>query len=241
MPNEPGFPDAANRMGSFALLVYSCVLVLSSIIVPQISHYLELLLGNFGKRWFGVRAMWTWSNFYFGALMLSTYFVKDVKQATTLIALEGIAFAVAMWAPFALIGQECAYLEARRARSYDDDDDDAAAADEAEVHSEGQSGVEEEEVQNFIIRQASSSDKKGNSIADVGIVLGIHNIYIVMPQFISIFISTCIFAWFGYKEETMGSLTAEQNEPIGFTLRVGGASSIIAAVLSLFYWNDRIR
>jgi solute carrier family 45 protein 1/2/4 len=62
---------------------------------------------------------------------------------------------------------------------------------------------------------------------DAGIVLGIHNIYIVMPQFISTF--TCSLLFKIADHQANGSPVDEY----GLVLRVGGIAAIFAGFLSL--------
>lgn len=52
---------------------------------------------------FMLRNVWTGGLLLFGLLMMSTFFVKKVWQATLVIALVGISWAIACWVPFAII------------------------------------------------------------------------------------------------------------------------------------------
>ncbi|KAJ1980180.1 hypothetical protein H4R33_005546 [Dimargaris cristalligena] len=70
-----------------------------------------------------------------------------------------------------------------------------------------------------------------------GIILGIHNMFVVMPQFLISFVSSIIFALF---ESGSNSAEAGAHEPadnnavtIGWILRIGGVASLVAAYLSL--------
>jgi solute carrier family 45, member 1/2/4 len=52
---------------------------------------------------FMLRNIWTGGLLLFGLLMMSTFFVNTVFQATIVISLVGISWAIACWVPFALI------------------------------------------------------------------------------------------------------------------------------------------
>ncbi|WVW79703.1 hypothetical protein I302_101673 [Kwoniella bestiolae CBS 10118] len=52
---------------------------------------------------FMLRNIWTAGLLLFGILMGSTFFIKKVWQATVMIALVGICWAIACWVPFAII------------------------------------------------------------------------------------------------------------------------------------------
>jgi solute carrier family 45, member 1/2/4 len=52
---------------------------------------------------FMLRNVWTGGLLLFGLLMMSTFFVKTVWQATLVVALVGVSWAIACWVPFAII------------------------------------------------------------------------------------------------------------------------------------------
>lgn len=52
---------------------------------------------------FILRNIWTSALFLFSLLMFTTFFITKVWQATVMIALVGICWAVACWVPFAII------------------------------------------------------------------------------------------------------------------------------------------
>ncbi|KAJ1730047.1 hypothetical protein LPJ61_003228, partial [Coemansia biformis] len=102
-----------------------------------------------------------------------------------------------------------------------------------------------------------------------GTILGIHNMYVVFPQFVINAISTLIFAWLGGGAGS-NTRTASSNSPtrsvefmamdavfarlsggadvggggdvIGLVLRIGGTSALVAAAMtSLLFDRQRIR
>lgn len=52
---------------------------------------------------FMLRNIWTGGLLLFGGLMMSTFFVATVWQATIVVALVGVSWAIACWVPFAII------------------------------------------------------------------------------------------------------------------------------------------
>jgi solute carrier family 45 protein 1/2/4 len=218
LPNEPGFPDAANRTGSLALLLNALVMLLFSILGPQFHHASRYFV-SFPRilQVFSVPAIWTYSHLVLAALLLSTLLVKDVNHAMLLLALMGIPFAVALWAPFAMIGQECARILAIRNRdglhhSIQEDDDSVEDDGQTIYSSVGGS------------RPASLHTNASRYAIDGGTVLGLHNVFIVLPQFVSVLLSTLVFS-------------TDLIEPIGVVLRIGAGSALFAALLSLRLWK----
>ncbi|KAJ2800141.1 hypothetical protein H4R20_004170 [Coemansia guatemalensis] len=97
-------------------------------------------------------------------------------------------------------------------------------------------------------------------------ILGIHNMYVVFPQFVINAISSLIFAWLGRGSTTDSDpdsgnsvrsvefmamdavLTifsgdiGNRNEAIGSVLRIGGVSALIAAAMTYFLFDrQRVR
>ncbi|KAF9378944.1 hypothetical protein BGX21_002772, partial [Mortierella sp. AD011] len=97
------------------------------------------------------------------------------------------------------------------------------------------------------IRSSSSSSSAGQSptgspeASSAGALLGIHNIYIVLPQFLVSFLSSLVFAAIEPRPQDDGGDQADQPgnpETIGVMLRIGGVMAGIAAVLSLRLWKQ---
>ena len=62
---------------------------------------------------FFLRNIWTGALLLFTFLTMMTVFVTKVWQAIILVSLVGICWAVACWAPFAIIMEVCIYTLAR--------------------------------------------------------------------------------------------------------------------------------
>jgi solute carrier family 45 protein 1/2/4 len=50
--------------------------------------------------------VWRCSHVLFAVAMLSTFFVTTVRGATVVVMVTGVPWACAMWAPFAIVGEE---------------------------------------------------------------------------------------------------------------------------------------
>lgn len=93
-------------------------------------------------------------------------------------------------------------------------------------------------------QHASSSTGSNSEATSAGALLGIHNIYIVLPQFLVSFLSSVVFAAIEPKGQGGGGAgsqdTAEASNPdtIGVILRFGGVMAGIAALLSLRLWKQ---
>ncbi|KAF9945925.1 hypothetical protein BGZ70_003489 [Mortierella alpina] len=89
----------------------------------------------------------------------------------------------------------------------------------------------------------SSPAGPGSEAASAGALLGIHNIYIVLPQFLVSFLSSLVFAAIEPDAQQQGdtSPVSEQTgdpDTIGVMLRFGGVMAGIAALLSVKLWKQ---
>jgi solute carrier family 45 protein 1/2/4 len=73
--------------------------------------------------------------------------------------------------------------------------------------------------------QANSHNQSNNSPPAAGVLLGIHNMYIVLPQFLVTFFSSIIFRILESSEES--------TDTIGIILRVGAVMAGVAGLISL--------
>ncbi|KAJ2609441.1 hypothetical protein EV177_004462, partial [Coemansia sp. RSA 1804] len=114
--SDPDFAERATRAGSFALFLYSIASLGFSMVLP-------VFVGDEGEQqqeedsgvWgigaliaslrVSLRTMWRLSLLAMCGILLLTYFVSDVRGATVLIVLMAFPWSLAMWAPFALVGE----------------------------------------------------------------------------------------------------------------------------------------
>lgn len=158
--------------------------------------------------------IWALSQWFFSLLMFSTWFVDNPWASVTIVGLAGISWGATQWIPFTLLGEYIAYLQDTNSSQQDDieplfEDD----SDTLPTHSS---------LAASFLNENSSSDSPRSLSA--GIVLGIHNVYIVLPQFVSTLMSAAVF-WMSENEDSASAF--------GSVLRIGGAFSIIAGIMAL--------
>ncbi|KAJ9057605.1 hypothetical protein DSO57_1021018 [Entomophthora muscae] len=208
------------RAGAQALLIYSLVSVFSSFILPCLSRstsqaealpgFLETTLvslrivkrreegssDSFFQRLPTVPQMFTFSLVMFGFLMISSILVQSVVGATVIIALCGIPWAVAMWVPYALIGE---FVQSQN-----------SIADYQAL----EGGLEEE-----------NYPESSQESLEAGMILGIHNTSIVIPQLMTSLLASFIF-------QRIGS-----DASVGWLFPLGGVLALFAALLSTRLWK----
>ncbi|RDA92249.1 hypothetical protein CP533_5695 [Ophiocordyceps camponoti-saundersi (nom. inval.)] len=208
----------ATRIGTFALLINAIVSLSTNVFLPLfVTPSLDELKeqeGNVGSfpwaRWLRipgltVKRSWIGSLVLFAGAMFCCPLVSSVEAATALIGVAGITWAMALWAPWAIIGAEINRRDAlartrKRSSGQDatDEDDDAT--------------VTEEEAEN---------DKD-----EAGVVLGIHNMAIAVPQIIATVGSSIIFKLWQKPRGTAG------DRSIGVVMALGGACVLFSVLFA---------
>ncbi|KAG6833887.1 hypothetical protein H0H87_007898 [Tephrocybe sp. NHM501043] len=185
---------------------------------------------------FLLRNIWTGALLLFTALTFSTFFITTVFQATVFISLVGICWAVAMWVPFAIIMETLKEGPAREPT--------AALAARRPSHTRVVStphmprrGVDERQP---LLRRRSfdayENVPEESPIAPMagGTVLGIHNLAIVMPQFIVALVTSAIFRIVD-GGAPVGHLLDDNRyygkTGVGWVLRFGGVCTLLAALI----------
>ncbi|KZT12537.1 MFS general substrate transporter [Laetiporus sulphureus 93-53] len=152
---------------------------------------------------FFLRNIWTGAMILFALITFSTFFITKVWQAVIAVSLVGICWAVACWVPFAII------MEFLKEREHEHAVDGAALAREwarRPSHNRRMSTPAERrrsDVQHehapLLQRRRSFDPNNTEAIADGaelvagGTILGIHNLAIVIPQFVIALVSSAIF------------------------------------------------
>lgn len=170
-----------------------------------------------------LRRTWLFSHVLFATCMFSTFFITSTWAATVVIGFIGISWAVTLWAPFALISAEVAQRDAeRRLNRLQVELDNESGNDHAAVEVD-RVGEEEEDIEAIAPRIIGAERE---STDQAGIVLGLHNVAISMPQILSTFVSSLIFK----------ALQKPRGEPwddsVGWVMRFGGCAAVIAAYLT---------
>lgn len=144
--------------------------------------------------------VYTISHILVGILLVSTLFVQNVTAATFILAFMGIPWAIVLWIPFSLVGEYVSYEDEKRNTT---------------VSAEGST--------------SQDIEHQGDDEFDAGMILGVHNMYIVFPQFAVAIISSFIFAAadaIKNHDSNMSSVT-----PV---LIFGGLMAFVAAAFSRF-------
>ncbi|KAF7355434.1 ANK-REP-REGION domain-containing protein [Mycena sanguinolenta] len=186
---------------------------------------------------FLLRNIWTGALLLFTALTMSTFWVTTVQQATIFIALIGICWSVAMWAPFAIIMELLKDLSAPP----------AALARHPHVRTLSApvagprrgSDVRPDERQPLIRRRSYDAfDANAEEVTPAarvagGTILGVHNLAIVAPQLIVAIATSIIF------KIVDGEANADPNNEntylgkngVAWILRFGGVCTFFGALL----------
>lgn len=201
LPQSPETPidwAQGTRAGSFALLCYSIVSVVAGLVIPAIATRFPNI------KLFSLLNIYTFSHILVGVSLMSTLFVNNVLAATFILALMGVPWAIVLWIPFSLVGEYVSYEDEKRQNS-------------SSITAEGGSSASQQDV------ELQPEDE-----FDAGMILGVHNMYIVFPQFAVAIISSFIFAATDAikQDGSMSSVT-----PV---LIFGGLMAFVAAAFSRF-------
>ncbi|PFH58260.1 hypothetical protein XA68_13929 [Ophiocordyceps unilateralis] len=128
-----------------------------------------------------VKRAWIGSLVLFAVVMFCCPLVNSVEAATGLIGVAGITWAMALWAPWAIIGAEISRRDAlARARKPGDDGRGGPGHGTSTTPGEGAATTEDE------VEDEEADDQ-------AGVVLGIHNMAIAVPQIVATVGSSIIF------------------------------------------------
>lgn len=179
------------RIGSMALTVYSIVTFLSAWILPlfikspeeeTFTHRPPASIAPWIKKLNKIKpdllTAWFCSHLIYSAAMSLAPFAASFRFATVLVAICGLPWTIAMWAPTTFLGVEVNKLGSNG---------DGMGGSYRRL-SVGSSNIE------MTPRDAPPPPPSGNTGELSGVYFGILNIYTTLPQFIGTFMSTVIFA-----------------------------------------------
>lgn len=179
-----------------------------------------------------LRRTWLLSHGLFAGCMFSTFFVSKYPGGSVVIGLVGICWAVALWAPFALISSEVARINLRRrlhrrraaptgARPASSSGSYSPVHGEEEDEDAG--SVDENNIEDGRVKSANEEDE---NLTQAGIILGLHNVAISFPQIFSSLICSAIFK---AAQKPRGE---PWDDSVGWVLRFGGCAALVAAWLT---------
>lgn len=211
LSSEPEIPidwAEGTRAGSFALLCYSIVSVLAGLAIPALVNHFKHI------KWVNLINIYTLSHFTVAIALISAYFVRTVTWATVILSIMGIPWAIVLWIPFSLVGEYVSYEDEKRQTIISSTV--ARAPSYAAVVVAGSSNEEE--------RQESNDE------FDAGMILGVHNMYIVFPQFAVAIVSSFIFAASDAIKDGQDKILSSVTPVLVF----GGLMALIAAAFSRY-------
>ncbi|PVG03619.1 MFS general substrate transporter [Serendipita vermifera] len=195
---------------------------------------------------FMLRNIWTGGLLLFGVLMMSTFFVNTVWQATLVISLVGISWAIACWVPFALIMEYLKEVDAAAAAPPVHPQQQQSFATRRGTHGRvasspaiwrGMQNPRLNERQPLLRRQSLRLDYEAET-GEIptppagGTILGIHNLAIVFPQFLIALVATAIFRIVDSKSDSNPNDVYYGKNGVAWVLRFGGLSALIGAAFS---------
>ncbi|KAH6915329.1 major facilitator superfamily domain-containing protein [Coprinopsis sp. MPI-PUGE-AT-0042] len=187
---------------------------------------------------FLLRNIWSAALALFSVLMFSTFFIETANQATIFISTVGICWAVAMWVPFTIIME---LLKAEPAPPPPPSSRRPSHVRNLSTPARRPSVVNPAAERQPLLRRRSfdeldsALDADNDSIGPLpgGTVLGIHNLAIVMPQFIVALATNVIFRLAdGTVPAEGGSGTYLGKQGVSWVLRFGGVCTLIGAVIA---------
>jgi len=180
---------------------------------------------------FLLRNIWTGALILFSGLTFSTFFISTVVQATIFITLVGICWAVAMWVPFAIIMEflketpETPIPSVRPPRNRF-----LSTPPNRRANGERQPLIRRHSLDEY---EAGPEDEEAESSVQTtgGTILGIHNLAIVMPQFIVALVTSTIFRIVDGDGPVDSGSTYLGKTGVGWVLRFGGCCALIGALV----------
>lgn len=231
--------------------------------------------------------LWLAAQIVFVTCMLCTWWTSTVGGAYTLIGITGFGWALAQWAPFALLG-ELVLIDVPSVNGAELDDLNHASSEvlfaaveesSGRVHSRSASRThirnpshevvkegsgfaaqledsDDEHDTTVVLRHSGEDDSDAEdsprtpsrpgraqqpSTADkAGLILGIHNVFIVMPQFVITAVSSLVFYIMEPGSDAPvppdagpdGAPAPKNPDAVGLVFRIGGTAAAIGALLS---------
>ncbi|KAJ5958854.1 Major facilitator superfamily domain general substrate transporter [Penicillium vulpinum] len=167
--------------------------------------------------------VWLLSHLLFAVCMFSTFFISSHQAGSAFVGLVGIAWAVALWAPFALISAEVARIDPsrreNRRKSHTTYTEHAAEAQDGSPGGHGSVGGSD-------VEHGQPKDYQGGDVAQAGIILGLHNMAVSLPQILSSLVCSAIFK---ASQKPRGE---PWDDSVGWVLRFGGCLALVAAWLT---------
>lgn len=211
-------PEAAVRRGSTALLCHAIVSLAANFLLPYLLTVRLPAVASPAVRVLQqclttVNGLWITGHVVFLMAMISTFFISTCNQAMVFITFLGIPWAIALWAPFVIISEEASRIKTKKMSK--------AATLTYEQR------IQTQEVQQTPKQRFETFEHES------GIILGVHNMFVALPQMVSSLMAALLFKIFdaGNREDSAAY-------SLGWVYRFGGLATGIALYLS-FKLKDR--
>ncbi|KAJ1733161.1 hypothetical protein LPJ61_001695 [Coemansia biformis] len=258
-----GVMEEGARVGSLAMFVHAVVSLVSSLALPAITYSaaagrpqlrmrsavdgssvysaLRRMLHNIlARASVSLQTMWAISLALFSVAMLLTTVVSTVDGASALLAACGVSWAVAVWIPFSMLGEAIRGAGAMRTQQQqqqrqqqhlhgigDDAEYSRVPTDEIPLGTMGDGYAHGPE--------HDPHARDGHGELSAGTILGVHNVFCVIPQFFMAVVSSLVFASFEHAQDaSAGGAAGHQAQQIALVMALGGLSSAAGAY---FAWQ----
>lgn len=235
------------RLGSLSLVIFSIITFASSILLPflvksptssltdphhgkftprphpSLPKTLQTFIMSLESLQPDLVTAWLWSNLSFACIMVWAPFVRSLAFATTLVALAGVPWAIASWAPLAEMGVEINRLTSNETSPADrrpppnviyppgsvrggysavrpsmDTDIEMEETNYSHSHSHTRMRtrtLSSDGVLHLIHSNSSDPDSDAHASTGelAGVYLGVLNVYTTLPQFVGTFVSWVVF------------------------------------------------
>jgi hypothetical protein len=157
------------------------------------------------RRWFTLPSLWAISCWFFAINMAFTASVHSVGPAILIMSLAGFPWAAINWIPFTLLGEMVTIY-----------------SENPELQNGQRDYLPISDADNASTSYQTTLAEENNMPLNAGIILGIQNVYIVLPQFVSTVLCSGVFMAYGDGDA----------DAFGVCLRLGALFSILAGILS---------
>jgi solute carrier family 45 protein 1/2/4 len=199
-------------------------------ILPRSLRALGMLRRISNFTWLTLPRAWGASNIFTSLILLSTCFTNSPTPSILLVSVLGISWALTQWAPLALINASLAAKQSYRIdgtpkpsdgllNDYSEPTQDASSPSDGDFPSNRNWAAEEEDL---VVVPGG---------LEAGAVMGVYNAAIAAPQLFAAMGSSGMF-WILTKTGW------EDNEAVGWVIRIGGLAGLVAAWLTLGLERD---
>ncbi|KAI9677440.1 MAG: hypothetical protein M1817_006394 [Caeruleum heppii] len=225
--------EEATRIGTFSLLVFAFTSFAANILLPffvapsyaptaSVSDPPEKpnrILQKLVIPWLTLRRAWLLSLVLYAVTLFCTFFVSTPTGGTVLVGIVGIAWALTLWAPFALISAEISKRDAlRRTKCFQSGQRTRSFGHQSSHRPSTPLSSLSHPTSPMYFNRTDAEEETDQA----GIILGIHNVAIAAPQVIATLGSSVIF------RSLQKPRGAADDDSVGWVLRAGAVATCVA-------------